>query len=128
MAADLESTLSVHAGCVAGPEQGRAGCAIPTGDESQPDVPSTAAGDDAGCVAPAPLDVSDRKATPPQTVRQFEAALRGLGWSRLQAEHIAARGFSGATANTPAAPEPEPEPDLTSLLAALDRRSAALKG
>ena len=26
------------------------------------------------------------------------------------------------------APEPEPEPDLTSLLAALDRRSAALKG
>lgn len=124
---DLESNLSVHAGCVAGPDQGHAGCDGPTGEESQADAPPPAAGDSAGCAAPAPVEASDRRATPPQTTREFERALRGLGYTRLQAQHIARQGFSGATANTPAAPEPEPEPNMQSLVAALQRRARAFE-
>lgn len=123
----LESTLSVHAGCVTDPEHCYAGCDSPTGDERQADAPPPAAGDSAGCAAPAPVEASDRRATPPQTTREFERALRGLGYTRLQAQHIARQGFSGATANTPAAPEPEPEPDMQSLVAALQRRARAFE-
>ena len=123
----LESTLSVHAGCVADPEHCYAGCDSPTGDESQAAAPPPAASECAGCAAPAPVEASDQRATPPQTMREFERALRTLGFSRLQAEHIARRGFSGATANTPAAPEPTPEPDMQSLVAALQRRARAIE-
>jgi hypothetical protein len=35
------------------------------------------------------MDASSAKATPPQSLREFERALRGLGFTRLQAEHIA---------------------------------------
>ena len=123
----LESILSAHTGVVADPEHCHAGCDGPTGEESQADAPPPAARDSAGCAAPVPVEESARKATPPQTVRQFEAALRTLGYTRLQAEHIARQGFSGATANTPAAPEPEPEPDMQSLVAALQRRARAFE-
>lgn len=121
-----QSNLSAHAGCVADPEQAGAGCVGPTGDESQAAAPPPAAGDSTGCAARAAVDAGSTKATPPQTMREFERALRGLGFTRLQAEHIAAKGFAGVTAA--AAPEPEPEPDMTSLMAALQRRAAALKG
>ena len=124
---DLESTLLVHAGCVADPEHCYAGCDSPTGEESQSAAPPPAAGDSAGCAAPAPVDAGSTKATPPQSLREFERALRTLGFSRLQAEHIARIGFSGATANTPAAPEPTPEPDMQSLVAALQRRARAIE-
>ena len=72
------------------------------------------------------MEASEPKATPPQTMREFERALRALGFTRLQAQHIAAKGFAGVTAA--AAPEPEPAPDMTSLMAALQRRASALKG
>jgi len=74
------------------------------------------------------MEASDAQATPPQTKREFERALRGLGFSRLQAEHIARQGFSGATAG--AAPPPEPEPKaspLNELRELLRRRVAELK-
>jgi len=74
------------------------------------------------------VEESARKATPPQTVRQFEAALRTLGYTRLQAEHIARKGFEGATATAAPTPEPEPDTDMQSLMAALQRRAMALKG
>ncbi len=121
-----ESELSVHAGCVAGPEQGHAGCDDPTG-ESQAAAPPPAAGDSAGCAAPAPVDASSAQATPPQTMRELERALRGLGYTRLQAEHIARRGFHGVTAA--AAPEPEPQAahHLTVLRDLLKRRAADMK-
>lgn len=125
---ELESSLSVHTGVVADPEHCYARCDGPTGEESQSAAPPPAAGDSAGCAAPAPVDAGSTKATPPQSLREFERALRTLGFSRLQAEHIARIGFSGATANTPAAPEPEPEPDIALLADALQRRGAALKG
>lgn len=122
----LESSLSVHAGCAAGPDHGCAGCDSPTGDESQADALLQASDASTGCAAPAQAAERESRATPPQSLRELERALRGLGYTRLQAEHIARRGFTGLTAA--AAPEPEREPDFDSLLAALQRRAAALKG
>lgn len=74
------------------------------------------------------MEASAAQATPPQSLREFERALRGLGFTRLQAERIARKGFDGATATAAPAPEPEPAPDTQSLVAALQRRAAALKG
>jgi hypothetical protein len=74
------------------------------------------------------VEASDAQATPPQTMREFERALRGLGFTRLQAEHIARKGFRGVTALDAAAPEPERDLDLTSLAEALERRGRALIG
>lgn len=120
-----QSELSAHAGSVAGPEDGSAGCDGHTGDESQADAPPPAAGDSAGCAAPAPMEASAAQATPPQSLREFERALRGLGFSRLQAEHIARQGFSGATASAAPTPEPEPDTELQLLMAALQKRGQA---
>jgi hypothetical protein len=120
-----ESALSVHAGCVAGPEDIGAGCVDATGEESQAEAPPPAAGDVARCAAPVPMDASNPKATPPQSLRELERALRGLGYTRQQAEHIAAKGFAGVTAA--AAPEPEPDPDMQALAAALQRRGRAFE-
>ena len=125
---DAQSTLSEPAGCVADPEHTGAGCVGQTGEESQADAPPAAEGECAGRAAPAPMEASEAQATPPQSLREFERALRGLGFTRLQAEHIARRGFSGATATAAPTPQPEPEPDMQSLMAALERRAAALKG
>ena len=61
---------------------------------------------------------------PPATVHQFEKALRALGFGSRQAKAIARSGFRPAMAE----PEAEREPDLSTLLAALQRRAAALKG
>lgn len=123
-----ESTTSAPAGCGAGPDQASAGCVAPAGDEGQAAAPPAAAGESAGCAAPAPVDASDQKATPPQTLREFERALRGLGFTRLQAQHIAQRGFAGVTANTEAAPEPERQSDdMQALVAALQRRARAFE-
>lgn len=52
--------------------------------------------------------------TPPQTLREFETALRGLGFSRKQAATIARNGF---------AEKPAPQTDeLQTLYAALQQR------
>lgn len=119
-----QSQLSAHAGCVAGPEQAGAGCVGPTGEESQADAPPPAAGDGAGCAAPAPMGASAAQATPPQSLREFERALRGLGFTRLQAEHIARDGFK---ANAQAI-EAEPDHDRAAILELRDAlaRSVAL--
>lgn len=72
------------------------------------------------------MDASSAQATPPQTMREFERALRTLGYTRLQAERIAAKGFAGVTAT--AAPEPEPaSDDMQALMAALQRRARAFE-
>lgn len=124
----IGSALSPSAGCADDPDQASAGCVAPAGDEGQAAAPPPAEGDSAGCAAPTPVDASDQKATPPQTLREFERALRGLGFTRLQAQHIARQGFKGATATTPAAPAPEPESDdMQALVAALQRRARALE-
>lgn len=123
----IPSAPSPSTGRADDPEQGRAGRDGQTG--SQAAAPPPAAGERAGCAAPAPVDAGSPKAKPPQNLREFERALRGLGFTRLQAEHIARQGFSGATANTPTAPEPEPKADirLTELRELLQRRVAEMK-
>jgi hypothetical protein len=74
------------------------------------------------------VEASTAQATPPQSLREFERALRGLGFSRLQAEHIAARGWKGAQATEPEPELPQASDDMQSLMAALQRRATALKG
>lgn len=93
----------VHAGCVAGPVAPGAGCVQATRDDGQAAATPTAGPASAGRAAAPATDEASTKATPPQTVREFERALRELGFTRLQAASIARQGFSGATA---AAPEP----------------------
>jgi hypothetical protein len=57
-------------------------------------------------------------------MREFERALRGLGFSRLQAEHIARKGFNGATAAAEPIPEPAPPDNVRH---AIERLARAMK-
>jgi hypothetical protein len=57
--------------------------------------------------------------TPPATIRELEAALRSLGFSRKQAANIALHGFKAAP--------PEPQSDTQQLSAALTKLRAALQ-
>ena len=109
MAGSSQSEPVADAGCVATLDETAAGCAESLSEASQANALLRAASDGAGCAAPAPADESDATATPPQTVREFERALRGLGFTRPQATHIARHGFNTATA--PEAPAQEPAPD-----------------
>lgn len=52
--------------------------------------------DDHGPTVPEHPDLS-----PPKTEREFERALRGLGYSKRQAREIAARGFKVAAETKP---------------------------
>lgn len=80
----------------------------------------------AGCVQHAESETGSttERPNPPATAREFEHALYALGYSRRQAKAIARVGFRPAMAE----PEAERDPDMTSLVAALQRRAAALKG
>jgi hypothetical protein len=114
----------VDAGCVEAPDA-RAGCAQAAGEIGPSgDAPPPVAGDGAGCAAPAAADDESSKATPPATVREFERALRGLGFTRQQAAHIARHGFAEAHS----APAEPADTELLALRAAVERRAAALKG
>lgn len=60
---------------------------------------------------------------PPATRREFEHALRSLGFTKRAAAAIAANGFrAGSTADA----DGEPEPELAALTPALARLAAAL--
>lgn len=113
-----------HAGCVGAPEAS-AGCveatgSRPAGADAPPDAPGSA-----GCAPDARADSSEPKATPPATVREFERALRTLGFTRQQAARIARQGFDGAQD----APADGPSPaDLDKLNAAAERLLRILKG
>ena len=76
---------------------------------------------------PAAVNESEAQAQPPQTVREFERALRGLGFTRPQAMNIARRGFGAVTANAALEPEPEPE-HIEQLRNAMERLAQSLKG
>lgn len=114
------------AGCDGGPDAA-AGCVQAAGEDGP-------AGDDArlgaqgsaGCAPQAQADSLEPKVTPPTTVRKFERALRGLGFTRKQAADIARRGFTAATA---AAELEDTEPDGTQRLReALQSFARTLKG
>lgn len=122
-----DNERALHAGCVGAPVETDAGCGRSAGEEGQrADPPPTAAGDVAGCEAQATAGADGKQATtPPNTLREFERALRGLGFTRLQAASIARRGFSGASAPEPVTPEPD---DSERLRQSLERLARTLKG
>jgi hypothetical protein len=91
-------------------------------DEGQAVAPPQDTSDGAGCAAQAPADASDAQATPPTTVREFERALRGLGFTRHRAAEISRHGFALGTAApdeaTTEPPAPVPASDTQQRLAA----------
>lgn len=110
------STLDhVAAGCVrlASDDEGKATAGPQDGDAS------------AGRAADADASPDKAAPRPPATLREFEHALRALGYSARQAKAIAREGFRPAAS---AESEPEPDTDMQTLMAALQRRAAALKG
>lgn len=112
-----------HAGCV-GTQDAAAGCGQVLGEGGPASTQQPAEGDSTGRAEPSTDQQVVTLARPPQTVREFERALRDIGYSRTQAQAIARKGFSGATAA--AEPEPAPsEPDH--LRAALQRLAQTLK-
>lgn len=113
-----------HAGCV-GTQDTDAGCVQDLGEAGQANAQPPANCSSTGCAATATGSEDATPARPPQTLREFERAMRALGFTRPQAEAIARKGFSGATA--PGAADPEPD-DSDELRAALQRLARTLKG
>lgn len=103
------AALEPGAGCdQESSETGLAGDLPPAGDAST------------ASAAPAAAELETERPKPPQTLRELERALRGLGYSQRQAAAIARKGFRPATA--------EPEHDRAALLVELRdalRRSIA---
>lgn len=115
----------LDAGCGDTPDAA-AGCVPAAGDRPADAAATPGADDSAGCAAEAPADSSESKATPPTTVREFERALRGLGFTRKQAADIARQGFNPATA---AAELDHSEPDdMQQLREAMEAFARVLKG
>lgn len=113
-----------HAGCVGNQAQD-AGCIQPHGVTGQASEQPPASEDSAGRAPTAADAPKSAKAEPPQTLREFERALRALGYTRLQAQSIGKHGFGAAFA----AAHDEPEPaDDTQLLSALEALNQSLKG
>ncbi|MCB1995334.1 MAG: hypothetical protein H6933_04815 [Burkholderiaceae bacterium] len=115
----------IDAGCVDTPDAA-AGCVPAAGDRPADAAATPGADDSAGCATEAPAGSSEGKAAPPTTVREFERALRGLGFTRKQAADIARQGFNPATA---AAELDHTEPDETQRLReAMQAFARSLKG
>ena len=103
----MDNETMLHAGCVGTQEQ-VAGCGQALGKRVTT-APASAV--DEGDARGAPTEASEQRTeqpNPPQTLREFERALRSLGYTRVQAEHIGRRGFAGIHA--PNATE-QAEPD-----------------
>lgn len=123
----MENEDQPHVGCV-GTQERSAGCADAIGQLAGSEALGSKAGG-TGC-APGQLSTSTSEMpNPPQTLREFERALRFLGYSRLQAEHIGRKGFAGLHGHQQdALPTPGPEtsqPDQ--LRQALERLALSLK-
>jgi hypothetical protein len=102
---------------------------VPIGRDAQ-EVTSTGGGsigreeakdvseEDAACTRDAhgPTEPEIPALSPPRTAREFEQALRALGYSKRQAAAIAARGFKCLA-------EAEPSEDVSEELAALLKRN-----
>lgn len=81
-----------------------------------------------GCAADATADAPADKPQPPQTLREFEHALRTLGFSQRQAAAIARNGFKFDVAAETPQPEPTPSAEqLNTLRALLDCTAAILR-
>lgn len=111
-----------HAGCV-GTQEHDAGCGRAIGQQGVTVQAEASQEGDARCAPPEPSGHLTEARTPPLTLREFERALRSLGYTRMQAEHIGRKGFTGLRAE-----DPEPSADSTQLHAALEGLVQALKG
>lgn len=81
----------------------------------------------AGCASTAPAASGEPEAKrPPATIREFERAMRALGFTRGQAQSIARHGFQSATDAPP--DEVPPANDINQLHAAAERLARVLKG
>lgn len=108
-----------NAGRVGSPEAS-AGCGSVAGDQRATPNASTQASS-AGCaVAPASGRLCASRAEPPKTVREFERALRAMGYSRPLAESIARHGFEAAHTDASGQPD-ESDLHVREALAALAR-------
>lgn len=58
----------------------------------------------------------------PQTIREFQRALRGLGFSERQAKAVASHGFKALPGV-----DPEPPEDMAGLVAALKQNITSMK-
>ena len=124
-----ESTPAAGAGCAAALDSAGAGCVQASSDEGQAVAPPQDSSEGAGCAAQAPADASDTQAAPPTTVRQFEHALRGLGFTRHAAAEISRHGFARGIAapEAPTAAAPADDTQQRALADALERLRASLK-
>lgn len=115
----ISSVPLPSAGCAEGNHQNLAGGSAKTSCAESAPEPVTATTAGTG-VLPDEAEASKSQPTPPATLRELEAALRGLGFSRKQAANIAQHGFKAA--------QPEPMPDDSQILsAALKKFHAALQ-
>lgn len=128
---EAESSPVGLAGCGATLDTPAMGCVQASSDEGKavnvPQFSSTGA----GCVAVVETAGGPPEPKkPPATLREFERALRELGFTKRDAESIARNGWAKGT--TPASePQPEPEPtavQLNDLRALLIRNAAIFKG
>lgn len=108
-----------HAGCVVGASDAAAGCVAAPDEESRQDQQPAPVDARAGCADSTPPEMSPGQAHAPATVREFERALRGLGFTRSQAEVIARSGFGALQAQPCPDPSPEEDPSITAALQAL---------
>ena len=120
----VPSEESAVAGCAAYLDDQAAGCVPASSEPGDVAMPAPANEDSAGAPSEAPAEAASEPIRP-ATVREFERAMRRLGFTRREAEVIRCRGFDALV--------PEGAPDdqagtkqLEELAAALRRRHAAL--
>lgn len=119
----LTSTPLPGAGCDSGNLGDAAGCQQTPCDD-RPAIEPLPDDDQGTGVLEAKAEASSSTTpTPPSTLREFEHALRGLGFTRKQATHIAKHGFTQAT---DAAETDAGDTEQLSELVALLRRNTAL--
>lgn len=121
----IDNQHQPHAGCV-GTQDTDAGRVPDLGTAGRVNADAPIGCSSTGCAATATDGNTDATpATPPQTLREFERAMRALGFTRPQAEAIARKGFSGAAATSAQQPEPD---ESDNLRAALQQLARTLKG
>lgn len=118
--------VAPHAGCVGAPDAA-AGCEHAPGDRPAGAESPQAADDGAGCTSTAAAVSEATTAKPPATVREFERALRTLGFTRSQASDIARQGFIKAAGTEVLQVDPMAD-QVNELRALLARNAAILKG
>lgn len=110
-----------HAGCV-GTQELVAGRGKELGQRAAPTLAVAVEEGGARCALAMASEHRAETPNPPQTLREFERAMRSLGYTRAQAEHIGRRGFAGIHA-----PDAGQEAEPDQLRHALQKLAQAMK-